>query len=127
LTVNFTTGFVPITITGQKFEDHDGNGVRGGLDQGLAGWTVFADANNDGVLNNPVSGNGVCDASAVERCGVTDSSGDYSISGVGAGTYKVREVPQAGWVQTTPNPPDIVASSGVDVSGVDFGNFKRIA
>src|SRR5207248_2024111 len=40
------------------------------------------------------------------------------------GIYKVREVGQAGWLQTTPIPDDIAARSGVDAPGVDLGNFQ---
>ncbi|MBI3466005.1 MAG: hypothetical protein HY000_23570, partial [Planctomycetes bacterium] len=127
LTVDYTPPFVPISISGQKFQDNNGDGVKDGTDSGLADWIIFLDANNDGVLNNPTSGDGVCDASAAEQCVLTDASGGYGFTNLGPGTYHVREVLQPGWVQTTLSPEDIVAVSGMDVPGVDFGNFQQIA
>src|SRR5207253_2005377 len=40
----------------------------------------------------------------------------------------IREVLPAGWLQTSTNPPDIVATNTNDVhSGNDFGNFKLVS
>src|SRR5262249_44134713 len=38
------------SISGMKFEDLNGNGVRDAGEQGLANWTIFLDTNRDGVL-----------------------------------------------------------------------------
>lgn len=38
-------------ISGNVFRDDDGNGVRNGSEPGLAGWTVYRDTNNNGVLD----------------------------------------------------------------------------
>src|SRR5262249_31693670 len=39
-------------ISGTKFEDHNGDGVRDAGDQGLAGWTIqLFDANGNAVLD----------------------------------------------------------------------------
>ncbi|HKE04180.1 MAG TPA: hypothetical protein VKE91_08975, partial [Blastocatellia bacterium] len=50
-------------------------------------------------------------------------NGNYSFTNLGPGAYRIREVTPAGSVQTTANPADIVAQSGVNVPGVDFGDF----
>ncbi|MDA1048952.1 MAG: hypothetical protein O3C40_00530 [Planctomycetota bacterium] len=98
-------------IKGTKFVDVNGNGTRDTGDNGLPGWTIFLDTNGNGTLD----GGEVSDT--------TDSNGDYEFAPLTAGTYRVREVPQAGWVQTTTNPPDAVIGSGTVVTE-DFGNFK---
>ncbi|MBD0312275.1 MAG: hypothetical protein ICV86_05130, partial [Microcoleus sp. T3-bin5] len=52
----------------------------------------------------------------------TDSLGGYSFANLGPGTYRVREVNQPGWTQTTANPADIIAVSATNVSNINFGN-----
>jgi hypothetical protein len=99
--------FKLITISGTKFEDHNGNGVRNlPIDEGLQGWQIKL----DGVI-----------------AATTDANGAYSISGVGPGVHTVQEVNQAGWTQTLGGPGySVVASSGSDVAGVNFGNFQQV-
>ena len=60
----------------------------------------------------------------------SDANGNYTISGVGPGFYKVSEVLQSGFTQTKGGqgrggPYVFTASSGVNVSGDDFGNFTQ--
>ncbi|TAK56769.1 MAG: T9SS type A sorting domain-containing protein, partial [Bacteroidetes bacterium] len=107
--------FKLVSISGQKFNDMNGNGIKDGGDNGLQNWTIFLDLNGNDSLN------------AGEPSTVTDVSGNYSFQNLTYGTYKVREVLQSGWTQTTSNPNDHVATSGHDTSGVDFGNFQRIS
>jgi len=104
--------FKLITISGQKFNDTDGDAVKDLGEAGLAGWTIFLDANKNGSLD------------AGEKSTTTDANGNYSFSNLAPGTYTVREAQQTGWIQTTANPVDIVARSGVDHLGVDFGNQR---
>ncbi|MEQ9480961.1 SdrD B-like domain-containing protein [Coleofasciculus sp. F4-SAH-05] len=105
---NFQLG----TISGQKFEDIDGDGVKDAGEAGLASWTIFIDSDNDGVLD------------AGETSTTTDASGNYSFTDLTAGTYTIREVQQTGWQQTTTNPSDINLTSGTDTTAVYFGNFE---
>jgi serine-aspartate repeat-containing protein C/D/E len=107
--------FQLISISGNKFQDTNGNGVRNAGEPGLQGITVFLDANNNGKLD------------AGELSTTTDVNGNYTFTNVGPGTYLVREVQQAGFTQTTANPAVIVASSGANVTGVLFGNFQLIS
>ncbi len=102
--------FKLITVSGLKYNDLNGNGTRDSGDPGLAGWTF--------QLTN-LGDNSVVSAT-------TDASGAFAFTGVGPGTYRLREVPQPGWGPTTPNPADIVATSGKDVTGVEFGNFNQV-
>ncbi len=108
-TVNFGDFFL-ISIGGTKFQDANGNGVREGTELGLQGWTIFLDTN----------GNDVADIG--ERSTTTDVQGNFSFANVGPGTIRVREVRRLGWVQMTNNPATFIATSGVNVTGRDFGN-----
>ncbi len=107
--------FQLISIGGAKFGDMNGNGVRNPGDLGLAGFTIYIDANNNGILDPG------------ERRTVTDANGNYSFANIGPGTYIIREVQQPGFVQTTVNPDGIPATSGSSVGGVTFGNFRLIS
>ena len=99
--------FFLITISGSKFNDVNGNGVLNAGEPGLPGVTIQLDAGANGSVDNTA---------------LTDVSGNFSFANLGPGTYRVREVVPVGSVQTTTNPADITASSGTNVSGVDFGN-----
>src|SRR3989338_5327757 len=102
------------TISGVKFNDIDGDGVKDTGETGLAGWTITL---------NP---------SAVTA--VTDSTGIYSFAGLADGTYTVCETMQSGWTQTSPttdtgscsgtNGYSITISGGINPpsSSLDFGN-----
>jgi len=107
--------FQNVTISGMKFNDVNGNGVKDAGDTGLQGWTIYLDANNDSTLNTG------------EVSTQTDGSGNYSFTGLTPGTYRVREVQQSGWTRTTANPSAIVAQSGTSVSNVNFGNFQLVS
>ena len=101
---NFQLG----SIAGEKFQDTNGNGVQDPGEPGLAGWTIVLDA---------VGG-------TTHLTTVTDAAGNYDFTDLPAGTYRIREVAQPGWVQTTVNPADISIVSGSNITGVNFGNFQ---
>jgi hypothetical protein len=106
--------FQLVTLTGQVYNDLNGDGKKQGKEPGLAGWTVN--------LLDP-SGN-------VAFSAVTDSSGNYSFNGVFPGTFTVAEVLQSGWTQTQPvNPPvyTVTTQSGHNVSGLVFGDHHSSA
>jgi VCBS repeat-containing protein len=77
------------TVSGVKFNDLDGNGVRDPGEPGLPGWTVYADLNDNRQLD------------AGEPFTVTGADGSYTLT-LPPGSYVVREVLQAGWRQTAP-------------------------
>ena len=108
--INFGN-FQNIAVSGQKFNDLDGDGIKDAGESGLINWTIQLD----------VGANGTVDATTM-----TDASGNYSFTNLGPGTYRIREVQQAGWIQTTANPADVVAVGGTSIGGVDFGNFQLI-
>src|SRR4029079_6789946 len=102
---NFQLG----VISGQKFQDNNGDGIKNGADAGLFNWTIQLDKDANGT---------------VDATTTTDASGNYSFTGLTAGTYRVREVNQVGWTQTTVNPSDVTVVSGTSSTGNNFGNFQ---
>lgn len=103
--VNFGN-FKKISISGEKFNDLNGNGTLNPGEPGLTGWTIQLEDTANNVISTTQ----------------TIANGAFVFSDLGPGTYRLREVPQTGWVQATANPADIVASSGSNVSNVLFGN-----
>ncbi|MBM4046934.1 MAG: hypothetical protein FJ279_17660, partial [Planctomycetes bacterium] len=70
-----------------KWNDLDGDGMRDTGEPGLQGWTIFLDANQNGQFDDG------------ETATTTDANGNYSFTGLDAGTYVVAEEPQTGWTQ----------------------------
>ena len=87
-------------IQGTKFEDRNGDGIKSLNEPGLAGWTIYVDANDNGVLD---SGE-VWTVTNDDDPGTpqVDETGTYVLSGFAPGTYNIREILQPGWEQTTP-------------------------
>ena len=89
LAFGMSTGTVGSTITGISFNDRNRNAKKdSSTEEGLAGWEVFADLNNDGIreLGEPRA--------------FTGSDGQYTLRVV-PGTYNVRIVRPAGWIAST--------------------------
>ncbi|MGB8648043.1 MAG: choice-of-anchor Q domain-containing protein [Anaerolineae bacterium] len=104
--VNFGN-FQNISISGKKFNDLNGDGVdNDGANDGLSGWTINLENASDQVISTTVTG----------------ANGAFSFANLGPKTYRLREVPQTGWVQRTANPADLAVQSGNNVTGVLFGN-----
>jgi hypothetical protein len=105
------------SISGTVFNDLNDNGVKNTGELGIQGRTVFIDLDNDYTLD------------ANEKWATTDGSGNYILSGLVAGTYKVRTLQPAGWVQTTPANGyglNVTLSAGQKVTAKLFGS-RRIA
>ena len=86
-------------IEGVKFEDLNANGVRDPQERGLAGWTIFVDANSDGQRD------------AAELFAVTqpddpatpvDESGQFQIVQITPGPHLVDEELRPGWAKILP-------------------------
>jgi hypothetical protein len=106
-----------VSIYGQVFWDTNANHVRDAGEPGQAGWVVYLDANNNGVLDPG------------EVTAATDSTGHYVFAGLSPGTYVVREVIptpmfQRVWVQSLPTAGFYTVSltEGLSAGGLDFGN-----
>jgi hypothetical protein len=107
-------GPVP-TISGVKYEDVNGNGVRDAGEPGLAGWTMDLAYNGTVVATTVTGGNG----------GYVFSL-DARALPIGAGGYTVTERTQPGWVQSQA-PGMVLVGYGVantDFGGNDFGNYR---
>ena len=107
---------LPATKSGMKFDDLDADGVKDVGEPGLAGWTIYVDYDNDSVLD------------AGEPSAVTAAGGAYTINGITPGTWKVREVDQAGWTCSFPSPcyHEETFASGAALTGNDFGNYQNV-
>ena len=62
----------PPTVSGTVFDDHDANGGRGTGDEGLAGWRVYVDVNDNGAFD----------------------SGEPTATTAADGTYSIQNVPE---------------------------------
>ena len=94
-----------MTVSGDVYNDLDGNGLRGSGEPGLSGWTVDLEDSSGDVLASVL----------------TDSNGNYSFTDVGGGSYQVAEVVPTGWVQTQPLYPttySFTTKSGLNLIGV---------
>jgi hypothetical protein len=105
-----------VLISGTVFNDANGNGTKDSTEIGAgSGWTVYADINKDGKFDTG-------DVSAT-----TDTSGNWSIKSLAAGTYVIRIAAKTGWSQTKPTANGgvtVTLSSGQTKSGVLFGEHK---
>ncbi|HET6879120.1 MAG TPA: SdrD B-like domain-containing protein, partial [Pirellulales bacterium] len=100
------------SITGTVFNDTNGNGTLDSGETGVAGRTVFLNNDNTGApdASNPST--------------VTDANGNFSFSGLAAGTYKVDEVTPAGATITTPAASlTVTISASSDAPVVNIGEI----
>ena len=102
--------FQGVNISGSKFNDLNENGIWNDGEPGLADWTIQLLKDEDGF--------------GVVATTTTDVNGNYSFGPLGPGDYRVREVQQDGWTQTTSNPADFTAVSGQDLKSLNFGNYQ---
>ncbi len=100
------------TVSGEVFDDMTGDGTLGAGDTGISGVTVEVLGSNNAVLAS----------------GVTDSNGDYTITGIAAGTYTIAELAPTGYVQTAPASGTYseTLGDGETISGLNFGNFQTV-
>ncbi|HUU34317.1 MAG TPA: hypothetical protein VMW48_09650, partial [Vicinamibacterales bacterium] len=103
--VNFGNWGSPGDIRGAKWLDADQDGQWDAGEPGLAGWVIFLDGDDDGVLDweDTVIVNGQWDEGEGEQWTATDANGDYVFTNLIPGTYVVEEVLQSGWTRTYPS------------------------
>ena len=108
---DFGNHVAPSQLEGDEWSDLDADGVRDAGEPTLTGWTVYLDSDNDGTLD------------AGEPTQVTNALGHYVFTNLTAGTYTVRQVVQAGWVQTHPG-----TGTGAEIIAVyDDGTYVDTA
>ncbi len=101
-------------ISGTKFDDSNGNGIR--------------DAGEPGIRDVTIQLTPVDPAGAVVQV-QTDSNGDYQFVDLPAGSYTVNEIVPTGSLITLPtdNQYEVVLAQADSVAeNLDFGNFTRI-
>ncbi|MGB7325033.1 MAG: SdrD B-like domain-containing protein, partial [Rubripirellula sp.] len=96
------------SISGVVFDDVDADGVQGTGENPVSGWTIFLDADNDGILD------------AGETSHTTDATGAYSFDQLSLGNHRVRIVPQPGFVSTSPVSTSVTITASTDTATVDF-------
>lgn len=96
-------------ISGTKWNDLNGDGVRESGEPGLAGLSVR-------LVGGPRN---------ADIMTTTGGDGSYSFNDLEPGTYTVSEEMLTGWVQTWPAPPGTheVVLKAQSAGGIDFGNF----
>ena len=77
-------------IRGSKWFDADQDGERDPGEPGLAGWKIYADLDRDRQWDDG------------EPFDLTDPAGDYALTGLMPGSYRIGEVLRDGWEQTYP-------------------------
>jgi len=114
----------------------DNNGDGRWLEPGLAGVTIYLDDDHNGQLDwTDLDSDGEWDPGEGERWTLSraddtattdvDETGWYAFDDLPIGTYAVREIVPAGYVQTAPLNPDyhqVDLRTGPIAEGRDFGN-----
>jgi serine-aspartate repeat-containing protein C/D/E len=108
--INFGNNFPTGSISGFKFNDLNANGINEPTEPKVANWPIYIDLND----NNRLEPN--------EPSTITNAQGNFSFINLGPGRYLVKEVPQPGFRQTTPNPTPIFVTNGTNATNLSFGN-----
>jgi uncharacterized delta-60 repeat protein len=102
------------SITGSVFNDANGNGSQNSGESGLKNWTIDLDTEKNGVWKT-------------YETSTTNSSGAWSFSNVPLSSYRINEVNQSGWRETTAEYDLITLSSKTPkVTGELFGNTTSV-
>lgn len=116
LVSDVTGGTAGTGVVGTIYEDLDSNGVKTPGENGISGGTVFLDLDHSGTWNTDAAG-------VPEPSAVTNVDGDYVISHLRPGTYRVAEILQAGWEPTAPISQDVTVVLDQE-SRANFFNFS---
>jgi autotransporter-associated beta strand protein len=99
--------FELVSISGTKFNDRNGDGIRNNNEPGVGGVEIKIFPAGGGPIVQTV---------------VTNADGSFTLTNIGPGRFEVQETAPEGTTQTTPDPAPITTSSGANVSGLMFGN-----
>ncbi|MBI1324880.1 hypothetical protein GC170_17075 [bacterium] len=110
------SGTASTTVTGTVYDDVDKSGTRTNGENGVSGWTVYLDLDNSGTLNRDAAGD-------LEPSAITNKDGDFVISHLQPGTYRLAEVMQTGWEATSPTFQDLTVVKDRDTKA-DFFDFS---
>jgi peptidyl-prolyl cis-trans isomerase A (cyclophilin A) len=107
------------TVHGVKFNDRDGDGDRDDGEEGIAGATIYADLDDNGVLDGD------------DVVAETDSDGRYALRlnlpDADAAQFVIREQEDPRFDVTSPagGSQQVIVRPGLDTDNVDFGNQIR--
>jgi hypothetical protein len=102
-------------LTGTVYEDANASRSRDAGEASVGGFTVFLDADHDGLLD------------AGETTATTDAAGAFSLAAPAPGRNWVRVIVPAGWTRTAPTGPgrdgvySVATYVGPAQGGIDFG------
>ncbi|MDP6468429.1 MAG: M36 family metallopeptidase [Pirellulaceae bacterium] len=103
---------------GVKFHDLDNDGRKDDGEPGIPGFWVYIDLDDDGRLDMG------------EPTAITQEDGTYELSIDLNGTFKVRELNMAGWIQTLPGGTEqahtVSVTNGSLNLNLNFGNIAAI-
>ena len=111
-TANFGSVIPSDQATGFKWLDVNADGIRDASEPALAGVYVYLDLDGD---DRPDIG---------EPASVTKADGSYALTPPGPGVYAIREVVEAGYIQTFPAAGEhtVTYNGSAPLRGFDFGN-----
>ena len=100
-------------ICGKIFRDLENDGVEDANDPGLAGRTVYLDANVNGSFD------------PYEATAITQADGSYAFAGLLPGSYVVRRIIPLGWetAHQTVNSYPVTLRTGERIASLDFGDY----
>ncbi|HEX8322820.1 MAG TPA: SdrD B-like domain-containing protein [Tepidisphaeraceae bacterium] len=103
------------SIVGSVFTDADNDGYRDTNESGVGGVRVFIDADKDAYFDSS------------ETSVLTDSTGRYYFTGLGSGTYRIRQQTPTGYtaVKPTSGYRDVGVTAGTDKFNQDFSVSKN--
>ena len=112
ITVNLSDNTIVTNgaLSGQVFDDDDVSGTKNGDEQGISGWTVFLDEDNDGLWDEG------------EIRTYTNSQGEFQLRYLMPGPHRVRIIRPQGWIVTTESGEgQAIQVSGGGESTVEIG------
>jgi N-acetylneuraminic acid mutarotase len=102
------------SITGNIFNDYNGDAIRESNEPALNGWGVFLDINHNGVYDP-----------GVDVRTMSDANGNYTFSNLAPGSYSVMQDAVTGWARSTPTTlPDVVTVTSGNTTTVNFGEHQ---
>lgn len=97
------------TLLGQKFEDLNKNHIKDPHEPGVSGFKIRLSGTKG-------------------RIATTDTNGYYEFHGLPEGNYNVKEIPQIGWWQSSPDTYySVHCYQGEFIDTLDFGNYQIIS
>jgi ELWxxDGT repeat protein len=101
-------------IYGTKFEDFDGNGLRGVGEPGIEGWRIYLDVNGDSIADQST---------------LTDRNGDYAFANLpwSITTHQVWAETRSAWTATTTTPANVIVINTTLPNRADHGSRHLVS